>query len=108
MEAKLPSTLVEVRPPFIPLEIDPPLPSSGGGRVKQEILSPGDSETPSSTSWGDQVEKAEASGQLASDAASAPGRAKPNLFFESCRHGDVPALVVWYRASPRCRHAATD
>jgi len=72
---------VEVRPPFIPLEVDPPLSSSGGGDVKQETLSPGESQTPSSTSWGDLVEKAEASGELASDTASASGRAKPTLLF---------------------------
>jgi len=72
---------MEARPPFIPLEVEPPLASSSGGRVKQETLSPGNSETPSSTSWGDQVERAEASGQLPSDAASAPGRAEPTLLF---------------------------
>ena len=49
--------------------------------MKQETLSPGNSETPSSTSWGDLVEKAEASGELASGTASIPGRAKPTLLF---------------------------
>ena len=81
VEAKLLSTLVEVRPPFIPLEVDPPLSSSGAGDVKQETLSPGDNQTPSSTSWGDLVERAEASGELASNTASASGQAKPTLLF---------------------------
>jgi len=49
--------------------------------VKEETLSPGDAETPTSTSWGDQVEKAEASGLLATDAAFAPSWAKPTLLF---------------------------
>jgi len=76
VEAQPPSTSVEARPPYIPLEVDPPLSSSGGQNV-----TPGDAEAPTSTSWGDQVEKAEASGQLATDAASAPNWAKPTLLF---------------------------
>jgi len=101
VEAKLPSTLVEARPPFIPLEVDPPSLSSGGGRVKQEALSPGDSETPSSTSWGDQVERAEASGQLPRDAAPAPGRAKPTLLFSHV----VPAMRPHWLSGTEPLHA---
>jgi len=101
VEAKLPSTLVEVRPPFIPLEVDPPLSSWGAGDVKQETLSPGDSQTPSSTSWGDFVERAETSGELVSDTASASGQAKPTLLFSHV----VTAMCPYWLAGTEPLHA---
>jgi len=53
VEAQPLSTSVEARPPYIPLEVDPPLSSSGGGSVKGEAQPSGDAEVPTSTSWGE-------------------------------------------------------
>jgi len=72
--------------------------------VKQDTLSPGESQTPSSTSWGDLVEKAEASGQLASDTASAPGRAKPTLLFS---HVVTAMCPHWLSGTEPLRAVAT-
>ena len=72
--------------------------------MKQDTLSPGESQTPSSTSWGDLVEKAEASGQLASETASASGRAKPTLLFS---HVVTAMRPYWLSGTEPLRAIAT-
>jgi len=104
VEAKLPSTLVEVCPPLVPLEVDPSLSSSGVGDVKQKTLSPGDHQVPSSTSWGDLAERAEASGESASNTVSASGPTKPTLLFS---HVVTAMRPYWLRGTEPLRAVAT-
>jgi len=104
VEGKLPSTLVEVRPPLVPLEVVPPSSPSGAGDVKQETLSPGDHQVPSSTSWGDLGERAEASSDSASHAASASSSAKPTLLFSHVVRAMRP---YWLTGTEPLRAVAT-
>ena len=91
---------MEVRPPLVPLEVAPPSSSRGAGEVKQETLSPGNDQAPSSTSWGDSVEQAEASGEL----APSSGQPKPTLLFS---HVVTAMRPYWLAGTEPLRSVAT-